>query len=87
MSAKSAQIKKVSSKKSVPATDETEEINPPAVLKNKSALEIDEPEAVIGLDEKPEEDPLEQVEEGEDAELDDVGLDEEIDPFNDKWEA
>lgn len=87
MSAKSAQIKKVSSKKSVPATDETEEITPPAVLKNKSSLEIEEPEAVVGLDEKPEEDPLEQVDDSDDTDLEEIGLDEEIDPFNDKWEA
>ena len=57
-------------------------------LKSKIPLEIDEPEAVIGLDEKPaEEDVLVTEEEAEELGLDETGMEEELDPFNDKWEA
>lgn len=54
----------------------------------QAPLELDEPEAVIGvLDEKVvEEDPLNPVE-PEDEELAEVSLDsEELNPFGDRWE-
>ncbi len=54
--------------------------------KIKKPIEIDEPEPVIGIEEKPEEDPLlgavEEDEASEEAVLDG----EELNPFGDRWE-
>ncbi len=49
-------------------------------------IELDEPEAVVS-EEKSEEDLLAAEVESDELGLDDTGLEEELDPFNDKWEA
>lgn len=57
------------------------------ISKNKKPIEIDEPEPVIGIEEKVEEDPLvAAVEEDDSAE--EISLDgEELNPFGDRWEV
>jgi hypothetical protein len=56
------------------------------ISKGKKPIEIDEPEPVVGIDEKIEEDPLlGAVEEDDSAE--EISLDgEELNPFGDRWE-
>lgn len=84
-----------SKKKGVPATEEQhieEEVEREehetdvAPGKVKKPIEIEEPEADVGVDEKSEEDPLLGANE-EDELSDEVSLDgEEINPFGDRWE-
>lgn len=50
-------------------------------------IELDEPEALPILEEKTEDELLSADEESDELGLDDAGLEEELDPFNDKWEA
>jgi hypothetical protein len=53
----------------------------------KIPIEFDEPEAVVILEEKTEEDPLATEEESSEIGIDETGMEDEVDPFNDKWEA
>ncbi|MEK7641984.1 MAG: hypothetical protein AAB365_03270 [Patescibacteria group bacterium] len=74
--------------KAVAPTEEHDEAVESEVLpvKIKKAIEIDEPEpAVIGVEEKLEEDPLATPTEDDEAE--ELSLDgEELNPFGDRWE-
>lgn len=92
MPVKSALAKKIKSKrtavKAAPQEASNEEEMMPVISpKAKMPIDIDEPEPVSVLDEKPETDPLAPDEETDEFASDDMGLEEEIDPFGDKWEA
>ncbi|GEM_PF-3174939 len=93
MPVKSLQSKKAKAKHAVArSTNTPEQIDPEETLvaiplKSKIPLEIEETDVVVGLDEKPEEEAPVVEEESEELGLDDAGMEEEIDPFNDKWEA
>ena len=66
--------------------EENEDILEPKVGKAKP-IEVDIPEPIIGIDEKPEVDPLLSDEETEDSPAEEAGLDDdEVNPFGDKWE-
>ncbi|MEA2715050.1 MAG: hypothetical protein QOG91_78 [Candidatus Parcubacteria bacterium] len=49
-------------------------------------IEIEEQDRIAALDEKTEEDPLAPESDLEELGVDDTGIEEEIDPFGDKWE-
>jgi hypothetical protein len=78
-------------RKAVPkaAATETEE-HLEVFPKIKKAVEIDEPEAVLGVEEKEEkldEDGMPITEEEDELGTDEAGIDdEEVNPFGDKWE-
>lgn len=81
--------RKPKSKKPVTATGahkENEEVMPLG-QKSKVAIEIEEPELAPAIEEKTDEEMVGSDEESDELGLDDAGLDEELDPFNDKWEA
>jgi hypothetical protein len=89
MPVKSTHPKKIKMKK--PAVkepgNEEEMVISPLAQKAKMPIELDEPESISVLDEKPETDPLAPEEESDEFAAEDVGLEDEIDPFGDKWEA
>lgn len=73
-----------------PATVETEE-HLEAFPKAKKVVEIEEPEAVIGVveekEEKLDEDGMPITEDEDEAGTEEAGIDdEEVNPFGDKWE-
>lgn len=82
------QIKTRKAAKSVNTNTEQEE-QVEAFPKTKKALEVDEPETILGLEEKEEkldEDGMPIVDD-EESGSDDSGIDdEELNPFGDKWE-
>ncbi|MFA6315500.1 MAG: hypothetical protein WC648_04000 [Candidatus Paceibacterota bacterium] len=87
MPLKSTQTKTMRSKK--PVTKELvaeEEIISPTLSKSKAPIELDEPESLSILDEKPETDPLATEDEADES-AEEAGIEDEIDPFGDKWEA
>jgi hypothetical protein len=92
MPVKSAQSQRIkvgrSSPKTAPKTSlDQEEIAVPIPSKIKAPLDLDETEALVIPEEKVEEDPLAAESESEEVGLDEAGMEEEIDPFNDKWEV
>ncbi|OHA17239.1 MAG: hypothetical protein A3C79_02875 [Candidatus Taylorbacteria bacterium RIFCSPHIGHO2_02_FULL_45_28] len=83
---------RLKTKKLLPASDtHTKETEQEPVLeiksgKSKKPIEIEESEAIIGVEEKIEEDPLVAPVEEDDS-ADEISLDgEEINPFGDRWE-
>ncbi|MDE2041216.1 MAG: hypothetical protein KGI59_02445 [Patescibacteria group bacterium] len=86
MPVKTVAHRKTKIKSSVSKEDESAEIVS-MTKKNKMAAEIDEPETIGNLEDKNDEDLEITDEESDELGLDDAGLEEEIDPFNDKWEA
>ena len=86
MPVKNTRHKKISKATKAPVT-EADEIVPVIPIKGKLPIvELDDHEGVA-LDEKPEDDPLATNEETEDAASEEADLEEEIDPFGDKWEV
>lgn len=65
-------------------TAEQEEQEVEAFPKTKKAVEIDEPEMIPGMEEKLDEDGM-PIEDGEESEDDEIGLDDNED-FGDRWE-
>lgn len=81
-------FKKAPAPKSVaPKIHDEDEVAPVVILKTKMPIELDEPEVAIAVEEKTEDELLNAEEETDELGLDDAGLEEELDPFNDKWEA
>ena len=81
-------IKKAPAQKSAGDHGHDEEEAAPIIpLKSKMPVELDESETVITLEEKGEDELQGTDEESDELGLDDSGLEEELDPFNDKWEA
>jgi hypothetical protein len=82
---KKTKVKKVAT--APKKNDEEDEVaeSIPVPGKVKVPIEIDEPDTAPIIDEKAEEDPL--VAEVEDELADDSGIEDELDPFGDKWEA
>lgn len=67
--------------------DETEEHHDVIPSKTKKPIEIDEPEPIIGGEEKLEEDPLAVPTEDDELGGEELSLDgEELNPFGDRWE-
>jgi len=93
MPVKSVQTRKVKVKrtpvsKSGAGSSHDEEAVPIISVKTKMPVELDEPEVIgVVVEEKSEEDLIAAEEETDELGLDDAGLEEELDPFNDKWEA
>jgi hypothetical protein len=81
-------VKRAPVEKSEPHKPHDEEETIPDIsIKAKVPLELDEPEPVAVLEEKTEDELITAEEETDELGLDDSGLEEELDPFNDKWEA
>jgi hypothetical protein len=80
------QIKKTDSKKIDDSVSDIEKDVIAPKIKKGGAVEIEEVEEIVVHDDKLPADPLVEVNEI-DAELEEIGLDDdELDPFNDKWE-
>lgn len=93
MSVKSLQSRKISSKKqSSRKKDPDLTDNEPGTatvpsVRGKTLIEIEEHDALIGLDDKPEIEVENTDGEEEELGLDEIVLEEELDPFNDNWES
>jgi hypothetical protein len=88
-----AQVKELRSKhKKIPpaqAENDEEQEGPIALTstKNKKPIEIEEPEAILPVDEKVADEDSPAVTEDEESVSEEVALDdEEVNPFGDKWE-
>lgn len=55
--------------------------------RNRMPLEIEDHDRLAVLDEKTEGDPLAPETDAEEFGTDDTGIEEEVDPFGDKWEG
>lgn len=89
MPVKNTPSKKIKPGRAASRTTRTEDdiAVPISATKSRSPLELDEHDTLTHIDEKPEADPLLPEEESDEFSTDDMGIEDEIDPFGDKWEA